>query len=108
MWRRCPLSPPSTTIYTARVFLLRYRRDGQVCVVILEGISVAHARMAAAWLEPGTFLDGRRVNRTSAARVPSWAVGRVLTAGELAALVADKKKPPAPSVRRRRAGAAAR
>jgi hypothetical protein len=90
------------------VFLLRYRRDGAVRVVILEGISVAHARMAAAWLEPGTFLEGRRVNCASAARVPQWAIGRVVTAGELAAIVADKKKPPAPSVRRRRAGAASR
>jgi hypothetical protein len=61
--------------------------------------------MAAAWLEPGTFLDGRQVNGASAARVPQWPMGRMLTAGELAALVADKKKPPAPSVRRRRAGA---
>ena len=87
---------------------MRYRRDGAVRVVILDGISVAHARMAAAWLEPGTFLDGRQVNRASAARVPAWAVGRVLTAKELASLVAGRKKPPAPSVRRRGAGAASR
>jgi len=86
------------------VFLLRYRREGEVRVVILEGISVAHARMAAAW----TFLHGRRVNCASAARVPQGAMGRVLTDGELAALAADKKKPPAPSVRRRRASAASR
>jgi hypothetical protein len=95
-------------LYNACVFLLRYRREGEVRVVILNGISVAHARMAAAWLEPGTFLDGRQVNRASAARVPRWAVGRVLTARELAAIVYAEKKPPAPSLRLRRAGAAPR
>ena len=73
--------------------------------VIPNGISVAHTRMTAAWLEPGTYLDGRQVNRALAARAPQWAMGRVLTAGGLVALVPDKKKPPVPSVGRRRAGA---
>jgi hypothetical protein len=90
------------------MFLLRYKRDGEVRVVILDGISVAHARMKAAFLEPGTFVDGRRVDRATAARLPRWAVGRVLTLGDLASIARDKKKPPAPSVRRRGAGAASR
>ena len=35
---------------------LRYMRDGEPRVVILDGWSVAHARMCAAGLEPGVFV----------------------------------------------------
>src|ERR1700736_190655 len=61
--------------YTAVVFVLRYKRDGEFRVVILDGISVAHARMAAAFLEPGWFIEGRKIDEASAARLPRWAVG---------------------------------
>jgi hypothetical protein len=83
------------------VFVLRYKRESEFLAVILDGISVAHVRLAASFLEPGTFLEGRRLDEVSAARLPQWAVGRVLTQWELAALAAGKKKRPAPSVARR-------
>jgi hypothetical protein len=89
------------------VDLLRYKRDGEWRVVVIaNAYSVAHARMIAAGLEPGRFVDGRPVNPASVAR---GAVGRVFTLAELTARAAGKKKPPAPSVRRPRgAGAASR
>jgi hypothetical protein len=90
------------------MFVLRYKRDGEFRVVILDGISVAHARMAASFLEPGRFVDGRPIDKGKAARLPSWVVGRVLTQRELTAMAAGKKKPPASSVRRRGADAAER
>jgi hypothetical protein len=90
------------------VYLLRYKRDGEVRVVILDALSVAHARMAASFLEPGRFVDGHPVNRASVVRLPPWAVGRVLTLGDLESVASGKKKPPARSVRRRGAGAASR
>ena len=74
-------------------------------VVIANAYSVAHARMIAARLEPGTFVDGHRVTRASVERLPTWAVGAVLTPAELTALVDGKKKPPAPSVRPPHGGA---
>jgi hypothetical protein len=90
------------------VFVLRYKRDGEFRVVILKGISVAHARMMASFLEPGKFIDGRPLDGATAVRLPAQAVGRVLKPSDLADLAAGKKKPPAPSVRRRGAGAASR
>jgi len=84
------------------MYLLRYKRDGDWRVaVIAEAYSVAHARMVAAGLEPGTFVDGHRVSRASVERLPPGAVGRVLTLADLIALVEGKKKPPARSVWRR-------
>ena len=76
-------------------------------VVIADAYSVAHARMVAAGLAAGRFVDGHRVNPASVARLPRDAVGRVLTIAELAALLKCKKKPPAPSVRRPRGAGAA-
>jgi hypothetical protein len=85
------------------MYLLRYKRDGDWRVVVIsDAYSVAHARMIAAGLEPGRFVDGRRVSRASAERLPPDAVGRVLTLTDLKAMVVGKKKPPAPSVRRAR------
>ena len=87
------------------MYLLRYRRDGELrAVVIANAYSVAHARMIAAGLEPGRFVDGRPVSSASVARLPPGAIGRVFTLAELMAPAAGKKKPPAPSVRRRGAG----
>jgi hypothetical protein len=52
------------TGYSGRMYLLRYKRDGEWrMVVIANAYSVAHARMVAAGLEPGRFVDGRRVSR---------------------------------------------
>ena len=83
------------------MYLLRYRRDGEVRVVVIaNAFSVAHARIVAAGLEPGTFVDGRRVDEAVVARLSPEAVGRVLTLPDLAAL-AGGKKPRAPNVRRR-------
>ena len=83
------------------MYLLRYKRDGEWrLVVIAEAYSVAHARMVAAGLAAGRFVDGRRVSQASAARLPPEAVGRALTLGELTAFTEGEKKPPAPSVRR--------
>ena len=92
------------------MYLLRYKRDGDWRVVVIaSAYSVAHARMIAAGLEPGRFVDSRPVSRTSVERLPPDAVGRVLTLADLVALAEGKKKPPAPSVRRPRgAGAASR
>ena len=69
-------------------------------VVIANAFSVAHARIVAAGLEPGTFIDGRRVDEAAVARLPPEAVGRVLTLADLAAL-AGRKKPPTPPCERR-------
>jgi hypothetical protein len=91
------------------MYLLRYKRDGEFrFVMIATAYSVAHARMVAAGLAPGQFVDGYKVRRAALGRLPRDAVGRVLTLAELTALVEGKKKPPAPSVRRRGAGAASR
>jgi hypothetical protein len=83
------------------VFLLRYQRDGEPRVVLIaHAYSVAHARMLAAGLEPGTYVDGRPLDQAAVKRLPAWAVGRVLTVKD-PATVAGGKKQPAPSVRRR-------
>jgi hypothetical protein len=91
------------------MYLLRYKRDGEWRVVVIaDAYGVAHARMIAAGLEPGRFVDGRRVSRASVERLPPDAVGRVLTLADLTTLAEGKKKPRAPNVRRRGAGAASR
>ena len=81
------------------MYMLRYKRDGDWRVVVIaSAYSVAHARMVAAGLEPGMFVDGHRVSRASVERLPAWAVGRVLTLAELTASVDGKEKPPRPYV----------
>ena len=90
------------------MYLLRYKRDGQWRVVMIgNACSVAHARMVAAGLAPGQFIDGYRVSPASVERLPRDAVGRVLTFAELRALAGAKKKPPAPSLRRPRGAGSA-
>src|SRR5262249_26718750 len=90
------------------MYLLRYKRDGQLrFVMISSAYSVAHARMLAAGLAPGQFIEGYRVSAVSVGRLARDAVGRVLTLAEIKALTAGKKKPPAPSVRRPRGAGAA-
>ena len=81
------------------MYLLRYKRDDRWRVVVIAGAySVAHARMVAAGLAAGRYVDGHRVNPTSVARLPRDSLGRVLAIAELAALLKGEKKPPAPSV----------
>jgi hypothetical protein len=80
------------------VYWLRYVRDGEPRVVILDGWSVAHARMRAAGLEPGVFVAGYRIDRATAARLPENAVGRILKRPEALVLLVPKK-PPASSAR---------
>jgi len=82
------------------VYWLRYVRDGETRVVILDGWSVAHARMRAAGLEPGVYMSGCRIHGATAAHLPESGVGRVLTRQEALALLSPKK-PPAPSLTRR-------
>ena len=90
------------------MYFLRYKRDGQWRVVMIgNAYSVAHARMLAAALAPGQFIDGYRISPASVARFPRDAVGQVLTFAELTALAAAEKKPPVPSVARRPRGAGA-
>jgi hypothetical protein len=94
------------TGYSSRMYLLRYKRDGGWRVVVItNAYSVAHARIIAAGLSPGRWVDGHRIRRASVARLPRDAVGRVLTIAELTALVESEKKPPARSVRRPRGAA---
>ena len=115
-WLTTPPERPSSclpqagcTRYSRPTYFLRYKRDGQWRVMIGNAYSVAHARMLAAALAPGQFIDGYRISPASVARFPRDAVGQVLTFAELKALAAAEKKPPVPSVRRPRgAGAALR
>jgi hypothetical protein len=81
------------------VYWLRYVRDGETRVVIMDGWSLLHARLRAAWLELGTFLEGYPINPT--ARLPQGTVGRVLSHEEAMALLDLPKKPPAASLTRR-------
>jgi len=92
------------------MYLLRYMREGEWRVVVIaDAYSVAHARMVAAVLDPGTFVNGHAVSRASVERLPPDAVGRVLTVADLVAMIDGKKKPAARSVwRPRGAGSASR
>jgi hypothetical protein len=88
------------------VYLLRYKRDGEWRVVVItDAHSVAHARLLAARLAAGRFVDGGRVSQDSIQRLLREAVGRILTLTDLSALMAGTKKPPAASVRRPRGAA---
>jgi hypothetical protein len=81
------------------MYLLRYKLDGEWRLVVVDrAYSMAHARMLAAGLGPGRFVDGHRVSRASVTRLPPGTVGRVLTVAELTALVGSKQKPRRPSV----------
>jgi len=80
--------------YSRPMYLLRYIRKGEWRVVVIaDAYSVGHARMVAAGLGAGRFVNGQRIARTVFARLPSDDVGRVLTVEELTALVEGKEKP---------------
>jgi len=58
------------------MYLLRYRREAEWRVVVIaDAYPVAHARMLAAGLEPGTFVNGHAVIRASIEMLPADAVG---------------------------------
>jgi hypothetical protein len=82
------------------VYWLRCVRDGQTRVVILDGWSVAHARIRAAALELGVYASGCQIDAATAAHIPESVIGRVLGRQEAMALLVPKK-PPAPSLTRR-------
>ena len=82
------------------MFWLRYVRAGETRVVIMDGWSVAHARMRAAGLEPGVYASGCRIDAATAAHIPESVIARVLKRQEALALLVPKK-PPAPSLTRR-------
>jgi len=89
------------------MYLLRYRREAEWRVVVIaDAYSVAHARMIAAGLDPGTFVNGHAVSRASVKRLPADAVGRVLSLADLVAMIDGEKKPAARSVWRPREGRA--
>jgi hypothetical protein len=77
-------------------------------VVVIESGDLIHARVKAALagLDDGlNFASGHMLDQASARQVPEAMIGRLLDDGDLRRLqrMLTKKKPPAPSVRRRAA-----
>jgi hypothetical protein len=83
------------------LFLLRYVRDGETRVVIMDGWSLMHARLSASCLGLGTFVEGHPIDPATMAGVPLQAVGRPMSRQEAMALLNLTKKPPARSAIRR-------
>jgi hypothetical protein len=90
------------------LFWLTYRHpDGRAAgVVVAESHGLLHARLMAslAGADRGLeFASGRRLDPESAGEIPANMIGRFLDGGDLRKLprMLIKKKPPAPSVRRR-------
>jgi hypothetical protein len=81
--------------------------DGRVAgVVVIESTDLLHARLEAALTgidRELEFASGHQLDPESARRVPADMLGRRLNRGDLRKLheMLLKKKPPAPSVRRR-------
>jgi hypothetical protein len=84
-------------VYTGRVYLLCYVRGGETRFVIVDGWSMMHARLFAARLNLGKFVQGHPIEPTIAAHVLPHAVGRVLTRAEVLAMF-ELKKDSAPGV----------
>jgi hypothetical protein len=89
-------------------FWLTYRHpDGRTAgAVVIESTGLLHARLKAslAGADRGlTFVSGHQLDPPSAELVPASMIGRLLDDGDLRKLhrMLIKKKPPAPSVRRR-------
>jgi len=82
------------------VYLLCYVRDGETRAVIMDGWSLVHARLSAACLNLGTFIEGHPIDLATAARVLPHSVGRVMRRREAteAMILLAPKKPPAPSI----------
>src|SRR5438270_13457935 len=93
---------------------LCYHRDGRpFAIVIIEAATLAEAPRAASFANLGrgaVYREGHTLDGVRAALVPAAAIGRMLTLAEAEALLddldrAERRKPPAESVRRRdRAG----
>ena len=79
------------------MYWLCYVRDGKTRVVIMDGWSLMHARLCAACLNLGTFIEGHPIDPATAARVLPHAVGRALTHREAMALLDLSKNPPPPA-----------
>jgi hypothetical protein len=90
------------------LFWLTYRRsDGSAAgVVVIESAGLLHARVKAslAGADRGLkFASRQQLDPPSAEQIPANMIGRLLDDGDLRKLqrMLIKKKPPAPSVRRR-------
>ena len=59
------------------MYLLRYVSDGETRFVIMDGRSLMHARVCAAYLELGTFVEGHCIDRDTVARLLPHGVGRL-------------------------------
>jgi hypothetical protein len=104
---------PGATTRPVSLFWLTYRHaDGRAAgVVVFDASDLIHARLKAALAgadEGLEFVSGHQLHHTSARQVPSEMRGRLLDDGDLRRLqrMLLKKKPPAPSVRRRTAAKA--
>jgi hypothetical protein len=93
-----------------KLFWLTYRHsDGSAAgVVVVESRGLLHARLKAslAGADRGLeFASGHQLDPVSAEQIPANMIGRFLDDGDLQKLhrMLIKKKPPAPSVRRRTA-----
>jgi hypothetical protein len=88
------------------LFWLTYHHPDGPGVVVIESTGLLHARLKA-WLAGADrqleFVSGHRLDRESAGQIPANMIGRFLDDGDLRKLqrMLIKKKPPAPSVRRR-------
>jgi hypothetical protein len=89
------------------LFWLTYRhRDGRAAgVVVIESAGLLHARLKAGADRGLEFASGHKLDQDSARHVPANTMGRLLDDGDLRKLhqTLIKKKPPAPSLRRRTA-----
>jgi len=92
------------------LFWLNYRHpDGRFAVVaVVEATALIQARMKAAvtGLDQGLeFVVGHELDEESARQIPDDMIGRLLDDGDLRRLerIITRKKPAAPSVRRRAA-----
>jgi hypothetical protein len=92
------------------LFWLNYRHpNGRAAgVVVIESNALIHARLKAAvyGLDKGLdFAGAHELDQASAKQIPASMIGRLLDDGDLRKLqrMLIKKKPPAPSVRRRAA-----
>ena len=56
---------------------MRYVSDGETRFVIMDGRSLMHARVCAAYLELGTFVEGHCIDRDTVARLLPHGVGRL-------------------------------
>ena len=90
------------------LFWLTYRHpDGRAAgVVVVDSPDLLHARFKAALAGADRKLDfasGHKLDPASADQIPAKMMGRLLDDGDLRKLhrMLIKKKPPAPSVRRR-------